>query len=63
QFAFTAFTPGRTFAFDCDTDGGPPAGSDHAGMVVRVTTANSGVLTGMLQVDPVTPNRAVVWFP
>jgi len=62
-FAFTAFTPGKTFAFDCDTDGGPPAGSDHAGLVVRVATANSGVLTGMLQVDPTTPNRAVVWFP
>lgn len=63
QFAFTAFTPGKRFEFDCDTDYGPPAGSDHAGMVVRVTTANSGVLTGLLQVDPAAPLRAVVWFP
>lgn len=62
-FAFTAFTPGKDFAFDCDTDGGPPAGSDHAGLVVRVTTANSGVLAGTLQVDPAAPYRAVVWFP
>lgn len=63
KFAFTAFTPGKTFAFDCDTDGGPPSGSDHAGMLVRVTTTNSGVLSGWLQVDPNTPFRSVVWFP
>ncbi|MCR9248150.1 MAG: hypothetical protein NXI31_24230 [bacterium] len=63
QFAFTAFQPGKTFAFDCDTDGGPPGGSDHAGMVVRVTTTGSGVLQGQLAVDPAAPNRAVVWFP
>lgn len=63
QFAFTAFTPGKVFEFDCDTDYGPPAGSDHAGMVVRVTTANSGVLVGRLQVDPGAPFRSVVWFP
>jgi hypothetical protein len=63
HFAFTAFVPGRTFEFDCDTDGGAPAGADHAGMIVRVTTANSGVLRGVLQVDANAPNRAVVWFP
>ena len=33
------------------------------GMVVRIRTANSGVLTGMLAVDPAVPNRAVIWFP
>jgi hypothetical protein len=63
QFAFTAFTPGKRFEFDCDTDYGPPAGNDHAGMVVRVTTANSGVLVGRLQVDAAAPFRSVVWFP
>lgn len=63
QFEFTAFTAGKAFVFDCDTDGGSPNGRDHAGMVVRVTTANSGVLTGMLAVDPTSPNRSVVWFP
>ncbi|MCA8963918.1 MAG: hypothetical protein KDC48_03485, partial [Planctomycetes bacterium] len=63
RFAFTAFSPGKTFAFDCDTDGGPPSGADHAGLVVRVTTTLSGVLQGVLQVDPSTPGRAVVWFP
>lgn len=63
HFAFTAFTPGKTFQFDCDTDGGGPSGHDHAGMVVRVTTANSGVLVGVLQRDPNVPFRAVVWFP
>lgn len=63
NFAFTAFGPGKAFEFDCDTDGGPPAGSDQAGMVIRVTTTGSGVLSGTLAVDPSTPNRAVVWFP
>lgn len=62
-FAFTDFVPGRRFAFDCDTDGGPPSGSDHAGMVIRVTTTQSGVLSGVLQVDPQRPFRSVVWFP
>ncbi|MCA8948252.1 MAG: hypothetical protein KDE27_02045 [Planctomycetes bacterium] len=62
-FEFTGFTPGRAFEFDCDTDGGPPTGSDHAGLVVRVKTSNSGVLTGVLAVDPTVPNRASVWFP
>lgn len=62
-FAFSAFTPGKAFEFDCDTDGAPPTGADHAGLVVHVTTANSGVLTGLLQLDPVRPNRSVVWFP
>jgi hypothetical protein len=63
HFAFTAFTPGKAFQFDCDTDGGGPSGHDHAGLVVRITTANSGVLTGVLQRDPHVPFRAVVWFP
>jgi hypothetical protein len=63
RFAFQAFTPGKTFAFDCDTDGGPPSGADHEGLIVRVTTTNSGVLTGVLHVDPNVPDRAVVWFP
>jgi hypothetical protein len=63
RFRFTAFTPGKVFEFDCDTDGGPPSGADHDGLIVRVTTANSGVLTGVLQVDPTVPGRAVVFWP
>ena len=63
RFVFQAFTPGKTFEFDCDTDGGPPSGADHEGLIVRVTTTNSGVLTGVLHVDPNVPDRAVVWFP
>lgn len=63
RFVFTAFVPGRTFAFDCDTDGGVPSGDGHVGMIVRVTTTASGVLTGVLQQDPLVPDRAVVWFP
>ena len=63
RFAFTSFTPGKAFLFDCDTDGGPPSGADHAGLIVRVTTTLSGVLQGVLHVDPGTPGRAVVWFP
>ncbi len=63
HFAFTAFGPGKTFGFDCDTDGGPPSGADHAGLIVRVTTTGSGVLTGVLQVDPQVPDRSAVWFP
>ncbi|MCA8977703.1 MAG: hypothetical protein KDC98_23465 [Planctomycetes bacterium] len=63
HFAFTGFVPGRTFAFDCDTDGGGPGGADQAGMIVRVTTTGSGVLTGVLAVDPVVPDRSLVWFP
>jgi hypothetical protein len=63
RFVFTSFTPGRTFAFDCDTDGGPPSGDMHAGAIVRVATALSGVLQGVLQVDPTQLDRAVVWFP
>lgn len=63
NFSFAAFGPGKTFEFDCDTDGGAASGADHAGMVIRVTTVNSGILTGMLAVDPTVPGRAVVWFP
>jgi hypothetical protein len=63
RFAFSAFTPGKTFAFDCDTDGGPPSGDMHAGTIVRVATANSGLLQGVLQVDPARFDRGVVWFP
>lgn len=63
HFVFQSFLPGRTFEFDCDTDGGPSSGADHAGLLVRVTTANHGVLSGVLQVDPNVPDRAVVWFP
>lgn len=63
RFVFQAFTPGKTFLFDCDTDGGPPSGADHEGLIVRVTTTNSGVLTGVLHIDPNVPDRAVVWFP
>jgi hypothetical protein len=63
RFSFSGFLPGRTLRFDCDTDGGPTAGNDHAGLVVRVHTSNSGVLTGTLQPDPAVPDRAVVWFP
>lgn len=62
-FRFSGFVPGRRFEFDCDTDGGPPSGSDHAGLWIRVTTTQSGVLTGVLQVDPLRPFRSVVWFP
>ena len=63
RFSFQQFGPGRTFAFDCDTDGGPTAGRDHAGLLVRVTTSLTGVLTGLLAADPNDPWRAVVWFP
>lgn len=63
RFAFTQFTASKAFVFDCDTDGGTPNGAGHAGLVVRITTTNSGVLTGMLAVDPLVPNRSVVWFP
>ena len=63
KFSFTAFDQGKAFEFDCDTDGGPPAGSDQAGMIVRVTTTGSGLLTGVMTVDPNVPNRALVWFP
>ncbi len=63
RFSFTAFSPGKTFAFDCDTDGGPPSGADHAGLIVRVTMTLSGVLQGALHIDPSVPGRAVVWFP
>ena len=62
-FRFTAFTPGHAFLFDCDTDGGPPSGDGQAGAIVRVMTANSGLLVGALQVDPTQPDRAVVFFP
>jgi hypothetical protein len=30
---------------------------------VRVTTANSGVLNGVLQAEPNVPDRAVAWVP
>lgn len=63
RFKFTAFAPGKTFAFDCDTDGGTPSGDGHVGLIVQVTTSASGVLTGVLQQDPLRPDRAVVWFP
>ncbi|MBK8101609.1 MAG: hypothetical protein IPK26_31390 [Planctomycetes bacterium] len=62
-FHFTNFGPGKSFEFDCDTDGGVPSGDQHAGMIVRVVTQNSGVLTGVLAIDPNAPDRAVVWFP
>src|SRR5262249_50181692 len=63
RFQFTAFAPGNTFAFDCDTDGGLPGGDGQVGTIVRISTANAGVLTGVLQQDPARADRAVVFFP
>jgi len=51
-FEFTSFLPGKTFEFDCDTDGGQPSGDAHAGMTVQVLTSASGALMATLQVDP-----------
>jgi hypothetical protein len=63
RFRFQAFGPGKAFRFDCDTDGGLPSGEGQIGAIVRVGTANSGVLQGLLQQDPANPERAVVFFP
>ena len=62
-FQFQSFNPGKVFAFDCDTDGGPFSGDAHAGMQVRVQTSGSGMLAGVLVVDPARPYRSVVFFP
>lgn len=62
RFAFQSFSPNKAFRFDCDTDGGMPSGDGQVGMIVRVGTANSGVLTGVLQQDPVISERAVIYF-
>ena len=62
-FTFNAFGPGKTFEFDCDTDGGSFSGDAHAGMRALVQTSNSGTLMGNLVVDPAQPYRAVIYFP
>ena len=54
---FFRFSPGafagKTFEFDCDTDGGQGvSGGDMEGMVVTITLEGGEVLTGELQLDP-----------
>lgn len=65
-FSFVAgmFTPGLTFEFSCDTDGGnlPAAatGAHHAGLVVTVTFASGCISTAELEADATNPLRAYV---
>ena len=55
DFRFTGFDPGEVFEFDCDVDGGGPAGGDMAGMVATVTFTNGSSRSGQLvQLSPTT---------
>lgn len=53
RFVGNQFAGGRTFEFDCDTDGGlGVTGADMAGLQVTVTLADNTTLSGALTVDP-----------
>lgn len=48
DFTFTSFSQGDVFELDIDTDGGPTAGDDMAGMVVTITFIDGSTRTGAL---------------
>ena len=64
EFRFTAgLFAAKTFAFDCDTDGGLGyAGGHMRGLTVAVTFADGSVVQGELESDPANPNRAYRQF-